>query len=180
MDNKQLKDPMHFFSEEERETMEFRSILKSHEEKIYIILSVIDDDNNSGVFDVCLGRTACYKKIAWLLETYEDYDVDKSVILVETRATNIRANKEEYFMNNYSTAASVYSFCKQVESNYEDTDYFIEIEDYRRSSSDEGSERIPNTSGRSIGFDGVPKGVNKEAYDLYNEVMKDLESQSKI
>jgi len=173
--DRNLINPMEFLTDEEKSKTQFKSLLKSPEEKIYIILSVIDEDFNSGVFDVCIGRTECYRKLSWLLETYPEYDVDKSIILVESRGINLKTNTEEYFMNNYNGAASVYSFCKQVEQYYENRDdiEFIEIDNYKtRTQEDIEIEEQSKSLNGKVGTTIAPASVNQEAYDIWNEVFK--------
>lgn len=146
--------PMTFFDEEKKEEekvkqavspMSFFAKEKSVEEKIYIILYIINTDDESDTasktFEVCIGRTAAYSDIKEKLISGLDIDVHRSLVITETIQTETKTGDTKYYLLPFEEAISVYSFCIAV-SSYYNTDEF-DIEDY--SEGDVPEERITYT-----------------------------------
>jgi hypothetical protein len=130
---KVLVDPMSFkpgseFSDQKPEKTFGVDMIpdKDVEKKTYILLLKLEDyitdleTDECGIFVVCEGRTAAYRMIENYLQRYgaSVFNVYDSRILTETKQTNSKTNKREYFMINYDKAISVYGFCKTVEGFY--------------------------------------------------------------
>lgn len=117
---------------------------KGPEEKVYIILYIIDFDDTDmdremdsmyrNIFSVCIGRTECYNDIKNKLISGVNINVRKSKVMVETKQTNTKTGEEKYYMMPYSDCISVLAFCTNVRHLYPDDEF--EIDDYTSSDED--------------------------------------------
>lgn len=112
--------------------MTFEDKDKSFEEKTYIILYIIngeeDDDIYSRTFSICIGRTMAYEDIKEKLISGLDIDVHRSKIITETKQTETKTGDIKYFLMPYNECISVYAFVTSISSFYTDDDF--DIEDY--------------------------------------------------
>lgn len=89
---------------------------KNPEEKEYIILYYVQmDDDVSQCFSRVTGRIETFRNIAQMLLYYEeDVDINKSVVLVETKQTQTKTGNEIYFIthpNDSFTIKNFLNFC---------------------------------------------------------------------
>ena len=112
--------------------MTFEDRDKSFEEKTYIILYVIngeeDDDVYSRSFSVCIGRTMAYEDIKEKLISGLDIDVHRSKVITETKQTETKTGNIKYSLMPYNECISVYAFITSISSFYDDDEF--DIEDY--------------------------------------------------
>lgn len=104
---------------------------KSPEEKIYVILYMlndIEDDVASRSFSVCVGRTMAYLDIRDKLQSGLSIDVHRSIILTETRQTETETGYSKYFMVPFKDSISVYAFCVANSMYFSDDEF--NIDDY--------------------------------------------------
>lgn len=103
---------------------------KSFEEKIYLILYIINDidetEPESKTFSVCIGRTMAYEDIKTKLQSGLDIDVHRSYVMTETKQIEASTGDEKYFMIPYNECMSVYAFCISISNFYGNEDFDIE------------------------------------------------------
>lgn len=150
--NKKLIDPMIFndpkkddHPKELQKVMDFDVRTKSIEEKFYIILYLINDDELDEVhkhcFKIAIGRTSAYNDIKEKLISGLNIDIHRSRIITETKQTETSTGDRKYFFLPYEESISIYSFCISV-SEYYSYDEF-NIEDYNDSD-------IPDDGGKTL------------------------------
>ena len=130
MNNNKFIDPMIFDNEPHQPTlqkgMDFDVRTKSVEEKIYIILYKLEDDDleeyQKNVFSICIGRTNAFNDIKEKLISGLDIDIHRSKIITETKQTESVSGDRKYYL---------YSFCISMHEYYSDDDF--NIEDYNNS-----------------------------------------------
>ena len=109
--------------------------LKSVEQKVYLILYVLNEDLEdeifNNIFSICIGRTDAYADIRAKLQSGLSVDVHKSKIITETRQTETDTDGKKYYLLPLEEAISVYKFCKLCETIYT-TDEFtaFDVEEY--------------------------------------------------
>lgn len=104
---------------------------KSPEEKIYIILYIlndVEDEIESKTFSICIGRTMAYLDIRNKLQSGLSIDVHRSLILTETRQTETETGYSRYFMVPFKDSISVYAFCVSSAVYFSNDEF--NIEDY--------------------------------------------------
>lgn len=110
--------------------MDFDVRTKSFEEKTFIILYKIDDDDLDDIYkscySLCIGRTETYNDIKNKLISGVPIDIHRSKIITETKQTESISGDRKYYLLPYEECISVYSFCTSVKSNYQDDDFDIE------------------------------------------------------
>lgn len=103
---------------------------KGIEEKIYIILYRLDEDDieeyQRNVFSVCVGRTSTYNDIKEKLLSGLCIDVHKSKIITETKQIEAETGDKKYFLLSYDECISIYSFCVSVSDYYSNDNFNIE------------------------------------------------------
>lgn len=111
--------------------MEFDVRTKSVEEKIYIILYKIVDENNedayNNIYSICLGRIDAYNDIKNKLISGDNVDIHKSIIITETKQTETETGDRKYYLVAFEDAISVYSFMISVQDYFSGDDFDIEI-----------------------------------------------------
>lgn len=110
--------------------MEFDVRTKNFEEKVYIILYKIDDDDLDDIYkscySLCIGRTEAYNDIKNKLISGVSIDIHKSKIITETKQTESSTGDRKYYLLPYEECISVYSFCTTAKSYYSDDEFDIE------------------------------------------------------
>ena len=122
------------------------AIEKSIEEKIYIVLYVLNSEYTEddldriyhNIYSVCIGRSETYEDIKLKLNSSIGVDVYKSIVITETLQTETSTSNTKYYLMPFNECISVYDFVKRVRplmpKDDFDIDFFIEdtIEvDYR-------------------------------------------------
>lgn len=114
------------------EALIFEAKEKSFEEKLYLILYVInndaEDDISSRSFSVCIGRTMAYSDIKEKLISGIDIDIHRSKVITETKQTETSTGGHKYYLMPYDECISVYAFITSVSTFYSDDEF--DIEDY--------------------------------------------------
>lgn len=110
--------------------VEFDVKTKSPEEKTYIILYHLNDDDledyQTRVFSICIGRTFAYSDIKEKLISGLNIDIHQSKIITETKQTETRTGDKKYYLLPYEDCISVYAFCISVKDYYSDDSFNIE------------------------------------------------------
>ena len=153
MAEKELIEPMIFDEPKKPEQkelinpMQFDVREKSHEEKMYIILYKINDDDiedyQENIYAICIGRTEAYNDIKNKLVSGLSVDVHRSIIITETKQKEASTGDGKYFLLPLDECMSVYAFCIAV-GQFFDLDEF-NIEDYNNTDvpEDEKKPMIP-------------------------------------
>lgn len=128
--------------------MDFDVRDKGFEEKLFIILYVIDDDDleeyQRHSYALCIGRTHTYADIKEKLLSGVNVDIHRSKIITETKQTETKTGDRKYYLLPYEECISIYSFCTSIEDFYSDDEF--NIEDYNNSEVPEKDE-IENIPG---------------------------------
>lgn len=137
-DYSELQEVLEFYDEPKEESglqrvLEFDAKPKSFEEKIYIILYKVLDDNNiaenfDGGYQIHTGRTETYNAIKDLLISGVEIDIHRSLIITETKQTETKTNDKKYYLMPFDECISIYAFFNSVKFYYNDKDF--DIEDY--------------------------------------------------
>lgn len=111
---------------------------KSIEEKIYIVLYVLNPDYTEeeldriyhNIYSVCIGRSETYEDIKLKLNSSIGVDVYKSIVITETLQTETSTSNTKYYLMPFNECISVYDFVKRVQPLMPrddfDIDFFIE------------------------------------------------------
>ena len=114
------------------------AIEKSIEEKIYIVLYVLNSDYTEedldriyhNIYSVCIGRSETYEDIKLKLNSSIGVDVYRSIVITETLQTETRTSNTKYYLMPFNECISVYEFVKRVQplmpKDDFDIDFFIE------------------------------------------------------
>ena len=134
----ELFEPMIFEDQQKKENkelvrpMEFDVRTKSVEEKLFIILYVLEEDNLEKIYQncysICQGRTEAYSDIKSKLISGLNINVHKSKIITETKQTESETGDRKYYLIPLDECLSVYSFCISVSDFYSDDEF--NIDDY--------------------------------------------------
>lgn len=113
-----------------QKAMDFDVRNKSFEEKLFIILYVIEGDNledyQKNSFSLCIGRTNTRNDIKNKLISGLDIDIHKSKIITETKQTESETGDRKYYLIPYDECISIYSFFISTSDFYSDDDFDIE------------------------------------------------------
>ena len=145
-----------------QKAMDFDVKTKSIEEKIYIILYKLtenEDETYNQVFSICVGRTDAYNDIKNKLISGLDIDLHRSIIITETKQTESRSGDRKYFLLPLNECISVYAFCIQVAEFYSDDNF--NIEDYNNTLIDNDTNSSQPIELESI----VPRQLSQEELD---------------
>lgn len=145
-----------------QKAMDFDVKTKSIEEKIYIILYKLtenEDDIYNQIFSICVGRTEAYNDIKNKLISGVDIDLHRSIIITETKQTESRSGDRKYFLLPLNECISVYAFCIQVAEFYSDDNF--NIEDYNNTLIDNETNSSQPVELESI----VPRQLSQEELD---------------
>lgn len=145
-----------------QKAMDFDVKTKSIEEKIYIILYKLtenEDDIYNQIFSVCAGRTEAYNDIKNKLISGVDIDLHRSLIITETKQTESRTGDKKYYLLPLNECISVYAFCIQVAEFYSDDNF--NIEDYNNTLIDDETSSSQPVELESI----IPRQLSQEEQD---------------
>lgn len=145
-----------------QKAMDFDVKTKSIEEKIYIILYKLtenEDDVYNQIFSICVGRTEAYGDIKNKLISGLDIDLHRSIVITETKQTETRSGDRKYFLLPLNECISVYAFCIQVAEFYSDDNF--NIEDYNNTLIDNESSISSPIEQSSI----IPRQLSQEELD---------------
>lgn len=154
--------------------MEIDIRTKSFEEKTYIILYKLDNDDDvfDYVYSICSGRTSAYNDIMTKLQSLggETIDIHKSKVITETKQTESSSGNRKYYLIPYDEAATVYAFCKNVEEYYMYNDF--NIEDYNNldveKKSSEDSDQAPEyMTAEQINYKRMLEESMRNKYNTY-------------
>lgn len=174
MEEKKLVEAMDFYEPEQptkvqseqpklQKAMDFDVKTKSIEEKIYIILYKLtenEDEIYNQIYSVCMGRTEAYNDIKNKLISGVDIDLHRSLIITETKQTESSTGDRKYFLIPINECISVYAFCIQVAEFYSDDNF--NIEDYNNTLIDDsGAEPAKINQASSI----IPAQLTQEELD---------------
>lgn len=137
-------EPIQFFDEPAQAPLPNDIRTKDVEEKVYIILYQLNEDDLEEMFQniyvISRGRTPAYEDIQSKLEAGLNIDIHRSKVLVETKQTQTSTNNRKYYLIGIDDAISLYSFCKSIEGDYNNYDF--NIEDYNNTEVPEEDEDI--------------------------------------
>ena len=145
-----------------QKAMDFDVKTKSIEEKIYIILYKLtenEDEVYNQVFSICVGRTEAYTDIKNKLISGLDVDLHRSIIITETKQTETSSRDRKYFLLPLNECISVYAFCVQVAEFYSDDNF--NIEDYNNTLIDNETNSSNLAEQHSI----IPRQLSQEELD---------------
>lgn len=163
---KNLINPMVFDDDKKNKLinpMTFDAPTKSFEDKIYIVLIELESSDNlfDGQYKVCNGRTDCYRYLEKLFEIFgSDINAYRSKVITETKQTESETGNTKYYLMPYDEIASVYTFCKSVESYYGDTAFNIEEFVSDLEEDEEESEDDVENAANSIDIETI---INRQA-----------------
>lgn len=147
--------------------MDFDVRPKSPEEKLFIILYVLNEDEEDELrnhcFSLCIGRTEAYNDIKNKLISGLDIDIHLSKIITETKQTETESGDRKYYLLPYEECISIYSFFISTSEYYSEDDF--DIEEYNNTSVPDQNELEKN-----------PNYINKEELDY----LKMIESSMSI
>ena len=146
---------------------------KAAEEKIYLILYEYNVDGDlEQKFKLCQGREDCYRTIENILNTIDNVDINKSVVLVEVPGINKNGNGE-WLMKNPINAPSIYQFCKMVEKMFGDSAFDIDSYLNEPTEEDDPVEDFKAViSGQAVRSEAEVFEGDQNMADVYNEAMK--------
>lgn len=138
MNNKNLIQPVIFDSPKDQKKKLINPVIfeapdKSFEDKIYIILFHINEDDEFDqdlyrhVFAIHRGRTETYRDIINKLESGIPIDIHRSKIITETKQTETETGNLKYYLLPFDECISLYSFMISVKDYYSDDDFNIEV-----------------------------------------------------
>ena len=125
-DNGRSKEEM------EKDIYPFINIIpdKNHEEKIFIILYYIEDDdigtNFNTIFSICIGRTNAYIDIKEKLRSGLGINIFKSKIITETKQTETLSGSPKYYLIPLEDCINIYEFCSKIKALDPNDDFDIE------------------------------------------------------
>lgn len=141
---KKVIEPIQFFDEPMQAPLPNDIRTKDTEEKVYIILYQLNEDDLEEMFQniyvISRGRTPAYEDIQNKLESGLNIDIHRSKVLVETKQTQTSTNNRKYYLIGIDDAISLYSFCKSIEGDYNNYDF--DIENYNNTDVPEEDEDI--------------------------------------
>lgn len=113
-----------------KKAMDFDTRDKSVEEKTYIILYRLEEDDMDDIFSrcfsVCIGRTEAYNDIKNNLISGLNIDIHKSKVITETKQTESSTGDRKYYLIPYEECISIYTFLTSVSDYYSGDDFNIE------------------------------------------------------
>lgn len=138
MDNKKLINPVIFDQPKDQKRKLINPVIfeapdKSFEDKVYIILYYLDEDDEFDqdlyrhVFAIHIGRTETYRDIINKLESGVPIDIHRSKIITETKQTETETGNIKYYLLPFDECISLYSFMISVKDYYSDDDFDIEV-----------------------------------------------------